>query len=513
MQITLPRDKIRSLGSVADSLAAVSGFLYLIQSWRFIHEQRSLLDEGAYLVSGYLFASRRYWPFQDFGPWTNQMPLSFLFPGIVQVIFGPGLRTGRYFALVLGCLLIIGLWIVARRLGGKWIAAGVLLAVAANPAIIKIYSLAISQVLIACLLIWVLVLVIGGDRPTWQIFLGSTLAGLLPLTRLNMLPVLPLIFLYVYRQCGRRTGLLATLLGSGVFAIGHIFFWPGILRMWAEWIPTAMAPFLGPWRAPQGIPLWNPEIKWQSRALSFLLGIRFHFIAFTSLFTSLLLWPEKRSWKSESQFHTSSILAVMFLILLLAHAWASLGINPQTYDALGRNYCAFCYPVYTAFYANLGLLLLAASMSGWEREVISWRNYLVVFVILILAVAVGFSAYDPLGDIWLKWRVPRILTFLRTGKILPGIVPLKLYIQRWGIDYALARRLFPAVAGLIAGVLILGIAGLIILVRMKRKSLSNSSYGYTALAAFLMTGLVLSPTAALGGGLREYDCRSDVLDA
>lgn len=104
----------------ANLLSLIGGFVYLIQSWLYAQMQTSLLDEGAYLYKGYLFAIGKYWPYQDYGPWTNHMPLSFLIPGYAQAVFGPGLRTGRYLAVILGLLTIIGLWVITRRLGGSW---------------------------------------------------------------------------------------------------------------------------------------------------------------------------------------------------------------------------------------------------------------------------------------------------------------------------------------------------------------------------------------------------------
>lgn len=62
---------------VAAALAAV---VYAVQSWHYAHTQLSVLDEGAYLVKGLLYALGRYLPFQDFGPSTNHMPLAFSFP-------------------------------------------------------------------------------------------------------------------------------------------------------------------------------------------------------------------------------------------------------------------------------------------------------------------------------------------------------------------------------------------------------------------------------------------------
>src|SRR3990172_8033653 len=87
-------------------ITILGGLAYLSQSLVYAHTQFSLLDEGAYLYKGYLFATGQYRLYQDYGPWTNHMPLAFLIPGYVQVLFGPGLRTGRYLAVGLSLLLV-----------------------------------------------------------------------------------------------------------------------------------------------------------------------------------------------------------------------------------------------------------------------------------------------------------------------------------------------------------------------------------------------------------------------
>ena len=183
---------------LAEALAGIGGLWYTLQLWGFAHLQESVLDEGAYLYKGYLFASGQYIPYQPYGPWTNHTPLAFLIPGAIQLVFGPGIRTARYASIVMAVLMLLGVWILARRFGNRWWAAAAVWALALNPAMLKAYSTAVSQGLVACMLVWTLVLVMGERRPLWQIVLGSGLAGLMVMTRINMLPVLPLLpLLYV----------------------------------------------------------------------------------------------------------------------------------------------------------------------------------------------------------------------------------------------------------------------------------------------------------------------------
>ncbi|HEY5269777.1 MAG TPA: hypothetical protein VII97_05535 [Anaerolineales bacterium] len=83
-------------------LALVGFVVYLARAINFAFTQRSILDEGLYLYKGYLFAEGTYSPFQDYGFWIQKASLSYLVYGWVQQLFGPGLRTGRFFSIVLG---------------------------------------------------------------------------------------------------------------------------------------------------------------------------------------------------------------------------------------------------------------------------------------------------------------------------------------------------------------------------------------------------------------------------
>ena len=53
----------------------------------------------------------------------DKAPLAFFIPGYIELIFGPGLRTGRYLAIFLGALTLLGVWVAALRIShNKWLA-------------------------------------------------------------------------------------------------------------------------------------------------------------------------------------------------------------------------------------------------------------------------------------------------------------------------------------------------------------------------------------------------------
>lgn len=490
----------------ANLLSFIGGFVYLIQSWMYAKMQTSLLDEGAYLYKGYLFAIGKYWPYQDYGPWTNHMPLSFLIPGYTQAFFGPGLRTGRYLAVFLGLLTIIGLWVITRRLGGSWWAALAVWAVALNPAVIKLYSLANTQSLVACMLVWVLVLTLGGDRPLWQVLLGSGLAGVMLVTRVNLFPVLILLLLYIYWEYGWRVGIYSTVSGVIPVVIVHAIYWPGIIKVWAHWIPKPLTPFLDPWRYPDGaLPSWNPSPSLSTRLLSFFQGFRFHFVALIGAISVLLLWPGRRRWRSESHFRMVVFIASLFGLLVLLHLWASLG----------KDYCVFCYPVYLSFFINLGLILIVVSFVAWERDLPLWRQAAIGGLIIILAAGIGYGASPEIGDDLmplLSIKVP----WIRSFQVLPGSVELGALIQNYFSLTAehyeqMMRAILPSVIGMLIGLGIILGSILIYRRRSRWEGLSKVPLGLIALVLFLVIGYIFTPTVVLGGGYTTYDCGGDVI--
>jgi hypothetical protein len=493
---------------IANLISVTGGIIYLIQSWIYAQSQASLLDEGAYLYKGYLFAIGKYWPYQDYGPWTNHMPLSFLIPGYAQAIFGPGLRTGRYLAVSMGLLMLLGLWVITRRLGGPWWAALAVWAMALNPAVIKLYSLANTQSLVACMLVWVLVLTLGGDRPLWQVLLGSGLAGLMLVTRVNLFPVLAFLLVYIFWEYGGKVGWYSTLSGLVPVAIVHAIYWPGILKIWAHWIPRSLVPFLDPWRYPiEALPSWNPKPTLETRILSFFQGFRFHFVALIGALSVLLLWPFKRLRKSNSRFKVVVFLISLFGLLILLHMWASLG----------KSYCVFCYPVYLSFFVSLGLILIVAAFVDWEENLPLWQQVLIGVIILILAAGIGYSASLEIGDNLLPLlsiKVPRI----RSLQVLSGSVELGGLIQNYyGLtaeDYEpLMKLILPTVIGFFVGLGIVFISILIYRRRTRREGLSKISLGLIALVLFMVIGYIFTPTVVFGGGYNTYDCGGDVISS
>jgi 4-amino-4-deoxy-L-arabinose transferase-like glycosyltransferase len=481
-------------------LAAMGALLYLIQAVIYAHTTVSSLDEGSYLIKGIFYLRGVYEPFESYGPLTNKAPFAFLIPGFAEYLFGPGLRTGRYFSIFLGLLTILGVWITARRWTGKWLAAGTVWIFALSPMIIKLHARAVSEVIIACILAWMCVCVLGEDRPLWQIITGSILASLAVLTRQNMVPILPLIVLYVFWQHGKHKGTWSLAAGSFVFFAAHAYYWPQILTIWAPWLPEKLTPFLDPFRLPNdAIPVWDPSIGFWNRMNAFFQGIRYHFIPIIGSFFALMLWAHPKDWKSASAMRAAVFLSVSYFTLLAMHAWAALASQYESYS------CVFCFSNYLTFFDPLGILLFVIAFSAsWKYQPTRVMQALAVALVIVVSVGIGFSLFERVGSDLVNLAVPR----MREGRFLPGTTTLGDVLKyRFNLELPAIKRVISSVIGLMAGLGSLVVA--VLLWRRKKDAQTRPGFPLILLNSYLGIGLILSPVLHLGES--RIDCKQDII--
>jgi len=469
-----------------------------------------MVDEGAYLYQGLLFARNLYRPFQNYGFWQYNAPLSYIIPGYIQTWFGPGLLTGRYFALFLGLMMLLGVWVVALRLGGKWWAAASLLVFALNPANIKIYSLAVSQGLIACMLTWVMVLALGEKRPAWQIVASLILSGIIVLTRQNLVPLFPILSVYIFVQNGKRLGMWALFSGLLVLIIGHIIYWPNILSLWTPWIPEKLIPFLDFVRPPlDGTALMGTSTM-ATRIFVFFQGFSFQAFIMIGCVAVFILWPHPEEWKNSTNKRTSVFLAVLFVTLLVFHGSASLASNARVFN----------FTIYVAFFCQIGLFLVISSFETWSKAPSRVRSFLATIFILIFFPGFGYAASQLFGYglkngffNFLNIRLPRTQDFFHSWRLLSGSASLReVLANKFGIvfdpfkDIDSYRRILPIITGLIIGIVFL-LTIFMIQRWLTKKFHYRYGYGYISLVILLVFTFLLAPTSLFGGMYNVYDCQ------
>lgn len=471
-------------------LAGVGAILYLIRAIIYAHTTVSSLDEGSYLIKGMFYLNGVYAPFEPYGPLTNKAPFAFLIPGIAEYIFGAGLRTGRYFSIFLGLLAILGTWIVARRWAGNWLATFTVWVFALSPMIIKLHARAVSEVIIACILAWICVLILDKERPLWQVILAAALAAVAVFTRQNMAPILPFLILYTFWQHGKQKGTWAFVTSSFFFLAFHVFYWPRVMTIWTPWLPENLTPFLDPFRIPtDSVPIWDPNIDFWNRLNSFFQGLRYHFIPLLGGLFGLILLPPRADWKSAPAMRAAVFLAVSFFVLAAMHGWAAIASQYESYS------CVFCFSNYLGFFDPLGILFFViAFVHAWNQNPNRVVKTLAVLIVLVTATGIGYSLFEQVGSGLLNLPiVPRV----RSGGF--GFIAIVDALTQ-GLDMPLVqvKRWISSSLGFLVGLAVLLVSFCI----WKRAQKPN--FTLTLVNSFLVTGFILSPILHLGES--RLDC-------
>ncbi len=467
-------------------LAGLAGVIYFFAALNLAHHTTSFLDEGLYTYKGWLFATGKYTPFAEYSVWTNHMPLSFMIPGYVQKWFGAGLRTARYFMILLGLLTQLGLWIVVRRWSNRWWAAGVALAFALNPASIKLYTLSISQGMIAFMFVWMLVVVLDEKLPLWRILLGAVIASLMLSTRLNMAYVLPILLLYFWWEYGFKKAFLAGLAGLFGFLFVQGLFYPEILKFWAAWLPQSLTPFLDLYRNNSNVP--SELVPSSEEVLSIyriwlylLLSLRLHFVALFSAISTWLLFPRIR--KFTPRIRAAVFLSVLLIVLFYAHAR----------NTFSDDRCVSCLLLYVTYFDFLGLILFPLAFPLLQKEHRKIKRAILLGIAGLTIAGLGFSAYE---DVSLD-LAHSVLPFVQDNYFWSAAR----YVT--GLDELVFFRV--AYLALAVG-LVLVILTLFFVIKGRRQPAARTSFGYWVLLLLLGGGLLLSPTKVLGNGNDFFNC-------
>jgi hypothetical protein len=352
-----------------------------------------------YMYKGWLFTSGQYTPFEDGGVWTNQLPVAYFLAGLPQVIFGPGMAAGRYAAVVMGVLSLLGLGMAANRLGGRWWGAAVVWVVALNTGWVMAFSQVFSQGMVSFLLAWMLFFLTSPSADRRELTTAAFLAGLAGMTRINILPLVPLVVFYIWWRSSRRTALWALAAGLLPVIFIHALYWPEILKIWAYWIPEGLFPgiaaYRSPWRevfVPADFSWWPIAMWWGDPSHLAHIGLgalvdalRANFISWFGVVGALALVPWRRSWPDPERRKFVFFLFIAYFAMLTVHLWA----------ALGGKTCQFvCLPGYFLFFNWLGVLALPASAAVWRLARPRWRTLVVLLVGFLALVSFEYGYQD-----------------------------------------------------------------------------------------------------------------------
>jgi hypothetical protein len=394
--------------------------------------------------------------------------------------------------IVLAVLTLLAMWIFSERWGGKWWAAAAVWVIALNPAEIKVYTLALSEGLIAVMLAWMLVLTVGVRRPLWQIMLGSGLAGLMILTRENMIFVLPLLFLYLLWQHGWKAGFLGLASGLLVFAVGTLWYWPEVLYLWSVRLPlpAPAAEVLSEYQPPAeayGERTIQIEVANLYRTfLYFWLTFRLHFVTLVSAVVVWLLWPWPSRLRLTGRVRAAVFLSVLLIVLLGAHMQASLF----------GNYCVSCILLYVGYFDFIGFLLLVVAYRFLVKDLAPLRRGIILVLGAITIISIGVTTHEDLSSAFARAMIER----------LDRVYIWNALLNVTGLPHLMLFRVgFVLLVSLV--VVVLFAAGLLWAQRFYRDRRDWAKrVGLIAVNALLILGLILSPTKVLGKGNDFFDC-------
>ena len=383
-------------------LTILSGIFLLVRSFHYANILPARIDESLFLYKGYLFAKGVYQPFEPYGLWTNKNPLSFLIPGWFELIFGEGLRTGRILSIVLGLLTVLALWIIVKKFTNDWFALLAVAVIALNPFYAWTFSQFISQSLAAVLLAWMLVFTLGKDKPIGQIIAGTLLAVLLVQVRQNMLPVIPFLILYIYWENGKKVGNTSLIVGLIAFIGLTAIYWPDIIRNYLAVIPGFLQTFaIKTINMPDSTLVVSYVFPVVERAASFTQGLRIHFPEILGAFIACI-WVFLPANRKKPSYKRVLFLTISFLVLFLAHLWASVF----------KNFCVYCFANYLAFFGILGAVLLAFCLYQSKERISPFWVVSGIFILIVLCTCSGFSIFQDTGHFLMDLKVPRIKNLL-----------------------------------------------------------------------------------------------------
>jgi hypothetical protein len=489
-------------------LLNIFGVLFFL--WQGIvhaHLMSSIVDEGSYVYKGYLFASGRYVPFEQGGPYTNHMPLSFLIPGYIQSLFGPGIRLARYVSVGFGAIGLIGLWLIAVRFGFQRWATLAIWAIALNPYLYQIYGLATSQSLVFMFIVWSLYFLIGENKKDWELILGLILAVLAFFTRINVVPFYFLALVYLFYAYGFKRGLLVTGV-SIVFLMGLFFaFSPDIFKFWPIARLIQLFSFLNPFnrsnltspisQAPNrnSIAIRRSRLSLANDQILFGLfdGLQAHYFALFGLLFGASLIVFLFSKKQRHKLAEGFFLVTSFLALLVLNSWGTLFSD-----------FAFSFKNYLSFYFEFGVVLCIWGLS-LQRELLSNRNidrFLQVVIITLFA-GIGYVFSNIIGPIIAAMPVP----WVRAGKMI-FVEVWALFSNKFSLTYEDLLPVFSVIFSAIVSLLLILVGKV-----AKDKFGSLKSVSFSSVISEMSVGflLIILPFLLSGYSSNPDICEGDVI--
>lgn len=460
--------------------------IYVYLSFYYAHHLDITMDEGTYLLKGRLFLEGKYKPFEIDGLLTNKPPFSFWLVGLSQIIL-VGLRSGRYFSILLSSGIFIGLWLTSNKYLNIRVALFNSILLTINQAIIIYYSRAMTEVVTAFLIIWAIYFILGSGHGKFELCIGLILSSITALTRQNLLPFFIISIFYVLWENGIKKSALPILLCLLLFIGINVFYWPSIyVYIWRPFIPQNIKMLIDnlyniDFDSDMGIAFLNRQYGIIQELQVLFQTLRYYLIPiFTSVLLILLVdWKKLLGGKECKRI---IFLLANFLLLVIIHVIAPIVNNVYLYSM----------PAYPTFFLPMGYLILPLCYKYLREKNNNLILIILIFLIIIVFSGYGLSLYRTISEPLMKINFPRIKGLTFQG----GNIELwKLLSNKFNLDYFQLEYIITAGGGFFFGVTFI-IITLVVwrLFLIKRVHATNALF-----LQLILFYLIFSPTKYIAG--------------
>lgn len=460
--------------------------IYVYLSFYYAHHLDITMDEGTYLLKGRLFLEGKYKPFEIDGLLTNKPPFSFWLVGLSQIIL-VGLRSGRYFSILLSSGIFIGLWLTSNKYLNIRVALFNSILLIINQAIIIYYSRAMTEVVTAFLIIWAIYFILGSGHEKFELCIGLILSSITALTRQNLLPFFIISIFYVLWENGIKKSALPILLCLLLFIGINVFYWPSIyVYIWRPFIPQNIKMLIDnlyniDFDSDMGIAFLNRQYGIIQELQVLFQTLRYYLIPiFTSVLLILLVdWKKLLGGKECKRI---IFLLANFLLLVIIHVIAPIVNNVYLYSM----------PAYPTFFLPMGYLILPLCYKYLREKNNNLILIILIFLIIIVFSGYGLSLYRTISEPLMKINFPRIKGLTFQG----GNIELwKLLSNKFNLDYFQLEYIITAGGGFFFGVTFI-IITLVVwrLFLIKRVHATNALF-----LQLILFYLIFSPTKYIAG--------------
>lgn len=338
----------------------------------------SFLDEVVFLAGGRGFLTGRFVPYIG-GFQTNYPPVGFYVFGIVQKFTGPSFYMGRLEAAAFLALALVLVGYVTHKIAGRMAALIAVWLTISTMFLMRSYVMAVPSSLVLLFIISSVAVAGSGLRPVVRGLVSGGFMALAALTRQDMVPLILVLLVYLFRVDPRRHAVVGAAAGTLTVSIAvSLPFFPDLLRVF---LATPGWNLLGD-------SLLVQQPAWMKAPVTYVwyLYARFYrwlLFLFAALVPALVLGFRSPQGglrrRLAGQVELFGLVCGLFAVNFLTHVWPP-------------SFCPYCTLAYGVYYWPLGAIVLGVGIAVTMADVTSRVGRAFITGVVCLAVVSSVAA-------------------------------------------------------------------------------------------------------------------------